>query len=179
MGHCCNYNLHGIRTFLQYAIRCTQRKMGSLPLLDAAVSWLPSWLQDIIEALMIHYGHQCPESADNINTFLQEYFPDCPQDWSAQNLSGITMLRESVSGTRSGKPESLPCLCLKVSLNEMPLHRLVHFLDMILPQLSPMHTRWDDPRKSLLCCHFFRTRPENNSQYEILKWTLWCVPIPS
>ena len=38
----------------------------------------------------------------------------------------------------------------------MPLHRLAHFLDMILPQLSPMHTRWDDPRKTLLCCHFFR-----------------------
>ena len=43
----------------------------------------------------------------------------------------------------------------------MPLHRLVHFLDMILPQLTPMHTRWDDPRKSLLCCHFFRiARPD-------------------
>ena len=27
---------------------------------------------------------------------------------------------------------------------------------MILPQLSPMHTRWDDPRKTRLCCHFFR-----------------------
>ena len=41
-------------------------------------------------------------------------------------------------------------------LIRMPLHRLAHFLDMVLPQLSPMHTRWDDPRKTLLCCHFFR-----------------------
>ena len=41
-------------------------------------------------------------------------------------------------------------------LARMPLHRLAHFLDMVLPQLSPMHTRWDDSRKTLLCCHFFR-----------------------
>ena len=34
-------------------------------------------------------------------------------------------------------------------LKRMPLH-------MILPQLSPMRTRWNDPRKTLLCCHFFR-----------------------
>ena len=46
-------------------------------------------------------------------------------------------------------------------LARMPLHRLAHFLDMVLPQLSPLHTRWDDPRKTLLCCHFFRLARTN------------------
>ena len=49
-----------------------------------------------------------------------------------------------------------PWLVRRFPETRMPLHRLAHFLDMILPQLSPMHTRWDDPRKALLCCHFFR-----------------------
>ena len=132
--------------------------MGSLPLLDAAVSWLPSWLQDIIEALMIHYGHQCPESADNINTFLQEYFPDCPRLECSELIRDHNVARIS-EWNKEWQPESLLAL-FEGFLKRMPLHRLVHFLDMILPQLSPMHTRWDDPRKSLLCCHFFRTRPE-------------------
>ena len=30
------------------------------------------------------------------------------------------------------------------------LSRLTHFLDMILPQLEPVHTRWDNSSKSLL-----------------------------
>ena len=53
------------------------------------------------------------------------------------------------------QPKSLLAL-FEGFLKRMPLRRLAHFLDMILPQLSPMHTRWDDPCKSLLCCHFFR-----------------------
>ena len=49
----------------------------------------------------------------------------------------------------------------KKNLAQMPLHRLAHFLDVVLPQLSPMHTRWDDLRKTLLCCHFFRLARAN------------------
>ena len=32
----------------------------------------------------------------------------------------------------------------------------LYFLDMVLPQLVPMHTRWDDATKSLLRCHLLR-----------------------
>ena len=30
------------------------------------------------KTLWRRYGNQCPESADNINAFLQEHFPNCP-----------------------------------------------------------------------------------------------------
>ena len=41
-------------------------------------------------------------------------------------------------------------------LTRISLPRLIYFLDMVLPQLVPMHTRWDDATKSLLRCHLLR-----------------------
>ena len=140
---------------MRYDEAALEQKRDAAPL--RLISWLtfglPTWLQDIVEALMIHYGHQCPESADNINAFLQEHVPTCPTLESPDVIRDHIVDRIS-EWNKEWQPESLLNL-FEGFLKRMPLHRLVHFLDMILPQLTPMHTRWDDPRKSLLCCHFF------------------------
>ena len=141
---------------MRYDEAALAQKRDAAPL--RLISWLtfglPMWLQDIVEALMIHYGNQCPGSADNINAFLQEHFPNCPTLESPEAIRDHIVARIS-EWNKEWQPKSLLDL-FEGFLKRMPLHRLAHFLDMILPQLSPMHTRWDDPRKSLLCCHFFR-----------------------
>ena len=62
------------------------RKRDAAPL--RLISWLtfglPMWLQDIVEALMIHYGNQCPGSADNINAFLKDHIVARISEWNKE-----------------------------------------------------------------------------------------------
>jgi len=140
---------------MRYDEAALAQKRDAAPL--RLISWLtfglPMWLQDIMEALMIHYGNQCPGSADNINAFLQEHFPNCPTLESPDAIRDHIVTRIS-EWNKEWQPKSLLDL-FEGFLKRMPLHRLAHFLDMILPQLSPMHTRWDDPRHASRCCCYF------------------------
>ena len=128
------------------------------------ISWLtfslPYWLQDFAEALMTHYGNRDPEAADKLHAYLAKHCPRCP------SLEFPDVIRDHIveqirDWNHEWQPKSLLDL-FEGFLTRMPLHRLAHFLDMVLPQLSPMHTRWDDPRKTLLCCHFFRLARTND-----------------
>ena len=103
---------------------------------------------------MTYFGNRDPEAANKLNSYLLTHYPDCP------TLDSPDAMRDHIVEQISEwndewQPKSLLDL-FEGFLIRMPLHRLAHFLDMVLPQLSPMHTRWDDPRKTLLCCHFFR-----------------------
>ena len=127
------------------------------------ISWLtfslPYWLQDVVEALMTFYGNRNPEATDKVNSYLMTHDPNCP------SLELPDAIRDHIvekirDWNHEWQPKSLLDL-FEGFLTRMPLHRLAHFLDMVLPQLSPMHTRWDDPRKTLLCCHFFRLARTN------------------
>ena len=128
------------------------------------ISWLtfglPYWLQDLVEALMTFYGNRDPEvHTDQINAHLTTHCPKCPGLEFPDDIRDhiVEQIRE---WNHEWQPKSLLDL-FEGFLTRMPLHRLAHFLDMVLPQLSPMHTRWDDPRKTLLCCHFFRLERTN------------------
>ena len=128
------------------------------------ISWLtfslPYSLQELVEALMTHYGNRSPETTDKLHAYLATHCPQCPDlalpDAIRDHI--VTRIRE---WNHEWQPKSLLDL-FEGFLARMPLHRLAHFLDMVLPQLSPMHTRWDDPRKTLLCCHFFRLARTND-----------------
>ena len=117
------------------------------------ISWLtfglPYWLQDLVEALMTYFGNQDPEAAKKLTSYLLTHYPDCPTLDSPDAMRDhiVEQIRE---WNDEWQPKSLLDL-FEGFLTRMPLHRLAHFLDMVLPQLSPMHTRWDDPRKTLLC----------------------------
>ena len=122
------------------------------------ISWLtfslPYALQDFVEVLMTHYGNRDPESTDKLHEYLAIHCPRC------SILEHPDVIRDHIVNkirdwNQEWQPKSLLDL-FEGFLARMPLHRLAHFLDMVLPQLSPMHTRWDDPQKTLLCCHFFR-----------------------
>ena len=100
-----------------------------------------------------------PEATDQINAYLTTHCPKCPGLEFPDDIRDhiVEQIRE---WNHEWQPKSLLDL-FEGFLTRMPLHRLAHFLDMVLPQLSPMHTRWDDPRKTLLCCHFFRLERTN------------------
>ena len=112
------------------------------------ISWLtfslPYALQDFVEILMTFYGKRDPEPADRLQEYLTQHCPQCS-------------IREHPDVIRNHIVDQIrDWNQFEGFLARMPLHRLAHCLDMVLPQLSPMHTRWDDSRKTLLCCHFFR-----------------------
>lgn len=55
---------------------------------------------------MIHYDHQCPDSTDNINAFLQEHIPYCP------TLESLEVIRDHIVAqisewNKERQPESL------------------------------------------------------------------------
>ena len=116
------------------------------------ISWLtfslPYWLQDLVEALMTHYGNRDPEATDKLHAYLATHCPQCPS-LELPDVIRDHIVKQIRDWNHEWQPKSLLDL-FEGFLARMPLHRLAHFLDMVLPQLSPMHTRWDDPRKTLL-----------------------------
>ena len=95
-----------------------------------------------------------PDAENKLNAYLQTHFPTSPTLESPDAMRDY-IVEQISEWNDEWQPKSLLDL-FEGFLKRMPLDRLAHFLDMVLPQLSPMHTRWDDPRKTLLCCHFFR-----------------------
>ena len=105
-----------------------------------------------------------PESADNINAFLVPTYPtlECPEVIRNHIVDRIS------EWNKDWQPESLLHL-FEGFLKRMPLYRLVHSLDMILPQLTPMHTRGWPTQVALLpllstskawpSCHGFAAIP--------------------
>ena len=109
---------------------------------------------------MTHYGNRDPEATDKLHAYLTTHCPKCPS-LELPDVIRDHIVKQIRDWNHEWQPKSLLDL-FEGFLARMPLHRLAHFLDMVLPQLSPMHTRWDDPRKTLLCCHFFRLARTND-----------------
>ena len=91
------------------------------------ISWLtfglPKWLQDIVEALMMYYGNQCPDAANKLNAYLQVHFPKSP------TLETPDAIRDHIVELISEwndewQPKSLLDL-FEGFLKRMPLHRLL------------------------------------------------------
>ena len=136
---CGRFSLPHLMMRYDEAALAQRRDAAPLRLISWLTFGLPKWLQDIVEALMMHYGNQCPGSADNLNAFLQEHFPNCPTLESPDAIRDHIVARIS-EWNEEWQPKSLLDL-FEGFLKRMPLRRLAHFLHMILPQLSPMHTR--------------------------------------
>jgi len=62
------------------------------------------------QALIMHYGNQCPGSADNINAF-QEHFPNCPTLESSNAVRDYIVARIRERGVA----EKVFLTCSKVS----------------------------------------------------------------
>ena len=153
-AHWLNLQLEGVFSLHDDAALSQRRDAAPLRLISWLTFSLPYALQDFVEILMTFYGNRDPEPADRLQEYLTQHCPQC----SIREHPDV-MRNHIVEQIRDWNQDWQPKCLLDLFegfLARMPLHRLAHFLDMVLPQLSPMHTRWDDSRKTLLCCHFFR-----------------------
>ena len=64
------------------------------------------------------------------------------------------------------RPEALFAL-FRQFLQRLTLPRICHFLDLVLPQLTPVRAPWADATRTLWTCHHIRASSyENGSPYE-------------
>ena len=64
-------------------------------------------------------------------------------------------------GNLKHRPEALFAL-FRQFLRRLTLPRLCHFLDLVLPQLTPVHAPWVDATRTLWTCHHIRARTHQN-----------------
>ena len=64
-------------------------------------------------------------------------------------------------GNLKHRPEALFAL-FRQFLRRLTLPRLCHFLDLVLPQLTPVHAPWVDATRTLWTCHRIRARTHQN-----------------
>ena len=83
-------------------------------------------LKALLESLMLQFSRQVHRPIGDIMILVQAAYKDC----GGHRQSGSRLKLFQGFSDRSSLP------------------RPVHFLDMILPQLSPVHTRWDDASES-------------------------------
>lgn len=135
---------------------CAKARRSPSPL--RLISWLtfglPTQLTDLLEQLMLQFAQQSDPRMADINDILQKRFSNCDHFTSPEQVCDF-IVQQIGAWNEKWQPSCLLHL-FEGFLRRFSLPRLAHFLDMILPQLSPVHTRWDDPRRSLLRCHFFR-----------------------
>ena len=65
-------------------------------------------------------------------------------------------------GNLKHKPEALFTL-FRQFLTRISLPRLIHFLDLVLPQLMPVQAAWAGEEKTLWSCHYIRWLREKQS----------------
>lgn len=108
---------------------------------------------------MLQFTHRSEPQMEDINAMLQKGFSNCDHFTSPEQVRDF-IVQQIGAWNETWQPACLLHL-FEGFLRGYALPWLTHFLDMILPQLAPAHTRWDDPRRSLLRCHFFRLERPN------------------
>ena len=123
-----------------------KRDAAPLRLLSWLTFGLPRKLTSLLEQLMEHFAQYSVPQMDHINEILQDRFRPCESLTSREQVRDF-IVQKICSWNEQWQPTSL-LLLFEGFLKKYSLARLTLFLDMILPQLEPVHTRWDDPSKS-------------------------------
>ena len=122
------------------------------------ISWLtfslPPDLEKCIDELMDLYTGPRRPTTMLLSEVARRTLDDRPELLSQDEIRNF-LINKMGEWNGRWQPEGLFCLFSNF-LTRISLPRLIYFLDMALPQLVPMHTRWDDATKSLLRCHLLR-----------------------
>ena len=81
---------------------------GTFSLPHDMMRLLLRWLQDIVEALMMCFGNQCPDAANKLNANLQAHFPNSltlefPDSWRTNHDLGAPSTVSCRSGDTRGR----------------------------------------------------------------------------
>ena len=144
----------------------TEQERDAAPL--RLISWLtfslPWDLQNCIDELMDLYTGPIRPTQEKLMTVASRTLKNCPELLSHDSIRNY-IVQKMGEWNEQWQPAGLFRLFSNF-LTRISLPRLIYFLDMVLPQLVPMHTRWDDATKSLLRCHLFRLERDDREDVD-------------
>ena len=112
------------------------------------VSWVscevPARVQQVLNQLMILFGSVSPVSSNEVLEIGRQQLGVTASGELSRDMIRDALIREVTIGGNTCPAEEV-CRLMVSFLQRLPLPRLVHFLDMILPQMvpvqSPCHSR--------------------------------------
>ena len=129
------------------------------------ISWLSyklnPELEQFIEQAMEHLSTWKETEGGNVLTMGKDAIPQGETINSEVELRDRLIDLVSV-GNLKHKPEALFTL-FRQFLTRISLPRLIHFLDLVLPQLTPVQAAWAGEEKTLWSCHHIRWLREKQS----------------
>ena len=129
------------------------------------ISWLSYKLnlelEQFIEKAMEHLSTWTETEGGKVLTMGKEAIPQ------GQTINSEVELRDQLIdlisvGNLKHKPKALFTL-FRQFLTRISLPRLIHFMDLVLPQLTPVQAAWAGEEKTLWSCHHIRWLRERQS----------------
>ena len=122
------------------------------------ISWLSyklnPELEQFIEKAMEHLSTWTETEGGKVLTMGKEAIPRGGTVDSEEELRNELIELISV-GNLKYKPQALFTL-FRQFLTRISLPRLIHFMDLVLPQLTPVQAAWAGEEKTLWSCHYIR-----------------------
>ena len=129
------------------------------------ISWLSyklnPELEQFIEKAMEHLSTWTETEGGKVLTMGKEAIPRGGTVNSEVELRNELIDLISV-GNLKHKPQALFTL-FRQFLTRISLQRLIHFMDLVLPQLTPVQAAWAGEEKTLWSCHYIRWLRERQS----------------
>ena len=129
------------------------------------ISWLSyklnPELEQFIEMAMEHLSTWTETEGGKVLTMGKEAIPRGRTVNSEVELRNELIDLISV-GNLKHKPQALFTL-FRQFLTRISLPRLIHFMDLVLPQLTPVQAAWAGEEKTLWSCHYIRWLRERQS----------------
>ena len=100
---------------------------------------VPIHVQQVLQQLMTLFGAVAPVSSDKVLDIGRQQL-GVTASGSFADMIRDALIREVTFG-RTKCPTEEVCLLIASFLQRLPLPRLVHFLDMVLPQMVPVQSR--------------------------------------
>ena len=129
------------------------------------ISWLSyklnPELEQFIEMAMEHLSTWTETEGGKVLTMGKEAIPRGGTVNSEEELRNELIDLISV-GNLKHKPQALFTL-FRQFLTRISLPRLIHFMDLVLPQLTPVQAAWAGEEKTLWSCHYIRWLRERHS----------------
>ena len=129
------------------------------------ISWLSyklnPELEQFIEMAMEHLSTWTETEGGKVLTMGKEAIPRGGTVNSEVELRNELIDLISV-GNLKHKPQALFTL-FRQFLTRISLPRLIHFMDLVLPQLTPVQAAWAGEEKTLWSCHYIRWLRERQS----------------
>ena len=135
------------------------------------VSWVscevPAHVQQVLHQLMTLFGEVAPVSSDEVLAIGVQQLGVTSSGEISWDMVRDALIREVTFGGTTCPTEEV-CRLMAAFLQRLPLPRLVHFLDMILPQMVPVQSPCQSRRRRFA------------SSYRIAERHAWaCASTPS